>query len=168
MTAAVTEISSRLAQQLWAKLQQHFINAGRVLEEIIERRAWEPMGYSTFSEAWTAEMADITLAVEVRPHVVYQMLAEGLSIDDVAGAVKGVGRDRAESLSRQRKNGVPANHASMTTVRQHLRKSPSTQDTIHLRIGATRLARYQLIAKRADRSVEEIAAEAVEAAFSRL
>lgn len=165
MTAAVVEISSRQAQQLWGKLQQHFINAERILEEIIEKRAWEPMGYESFSEAWTAQMADITIATEIRPHVVYQMLTEGASADEIAGAVKGVGPERVESLSRQKRNGVPPGDASLTVVREHLRKPPSAPDTLHIRIGVMRYKRYKRIAERWDKTIEEIAHEAIEAHF---
>ena len=100
----------RQASELWRALDPR-----GVIEDIIETRAWEPLGYSSFSEAWPAEMADITLPAELRAHVVYQMLADGTSVDDIACAVKGVGRDRVESLKRQRLSGVPPGDASLRT-----------------------------------------------------
>lgn len=165
MSAPVAELTAKQAVALWGKLRQHFINAAAVIEEIIERRAWEPMGYASFAEAYHAQLADVTLAVEVRPHVVYQMLTEGYDYDAVAAAVKGIGRDRAESLDRQRRNGVPAADASMTTVRRHLRKKPTAASTIHVEVGTIAMRRYQKIAEKLGMTVEQIAAEAIAERF---
>lgn len=163
-----TELTSQQAVSLWGKLKEHFVNAAKVIEEIIERQAWVPLGYESFAEAWHAQLGDVTLAVEVRPHIVYQMLAEGYDYDTVAAAVKGVGRDRAESLDRQRRNGVPAGDASMTVVREHLRKQPSAAATIHVEVGPIALRRYQEIAEKREMTVEAIAADAIEARFKEL
>lgn len=169
MSAPVrTELSRQDALALWGKLRQHFINAATVIEEIIEARAWEPLGYESFAEAYTAQLEGVTLAVEVRPHVVYQMLTEGYDYDAIAAAVKGIGRDRAESLDRQRRNGVPAKDASMTVVRQHHRKHPSVAGTLHIPVGPLALRRYQQIAEQREMTVEQIAAEAIEARFREL
>lgn len=167
MTAAV-DLTRAQAVELWGRLRQHFVNAAQAVEEIIEARAWEPLGYGSFAEAWNAQMGDVTLAVEVRPHVVYQMLTEGYDYDAVAAAVKGVGRDRAESLDRQRRNGVPARDASMTVVRSHRRKLPSVAGTIHVPVGPIALRRYQEIAEKRETTVEAIAAEAIAAKFGEL
>lgn len=169
-TAVTTAVGLTQAQAvaLWQSLRNHFVNAAKVIEEIIEGRAWEPMGYESFTEAWNAQLADVTLAVEVRPHIVYQMLTEGYDYDDVAAAVKGVGRDRAESLDRQRRNGVPACDANMSVVRGHLRKRPGVAATIHVEVGPIALRRYQDIAERYDKSVEQIAADAIAAKFQEL
>lgn len=167
VTAAI-ELTQHQAVALWQSLRSHFINAAKVIEEIIERRAWEPMGYESFTEAWTAQLGDVTLAVEVRPHIVYQMLTEGYDYDAVAAAVKGVGRDRAESLDRQRRNGVPAKDASMSVVREHLRKQPSAAAYIHVPVGPIALRRYREIAEKREMTVEQIAAEAIAARFEEL
>lgn len=165
MTAVVESLSSKQALKLWELLRQHFQNAQRVVEEIIELRAWEPLGYESFSEAWNAQMRDITLATEVRPHVAYQLFAEGLSVDEVARSIKGLGEVSAESLKRQRNNGVPAD---MALVREHLRQSPRRHSVIHLDIGADMLERYQKIAARLDSTVNEIALQAVKERFAEL
>ncbi|SBS73899.1 Gp49 [uncultured Mycobacterium sp.] len=168
MSTQLVEIDEKQALQLWNDLRQHFINAAAVIEEIIEKRAWIPLGYESFAEAWHSRMGDVTLAVEVRPHVVYQMLTEGYDYDAVAAKVKGVGRDRAESLDRQRRNGVPARDASMSTVREHLRKKPSGPAWIHVDVGPIALKRYQKLAEKHDTTVEQIAAEAIAARFEEL
>lgn len=168
MSVVTVELTQQQAVALWQSLRNHFVNAEKAIAEIIERRAWEPMGYSSFAEAWTAQLADVTLAVEVRPHVVYQMLTEGYDYDAVAANVKGVGRDRAESLDRQRRNGVPACDASMSTVRRHLRRKPGVAATLHIEVGPIALRRYQKIAERIGETVEAIAAEAINARFEAL
>lgn len=180
MTAAFTnEISMKQAQKLWALLRQHFVNFERTLEEIVETRAWEPMGFASFSEAWHHHMRDVTLAAEFRPHVVYAMLAEGASVDDVAAGVKGIRRDRAESLKRQRESGVPANLASMSTkwhnkqddetvVSEHVRKKPAQASTVHIDLTAMKYKRYQRIAKKVGASLEDICREAIDEKFKAL
>lgn len=168
MSAPVAEMTRAQAVELWGKLRTHFIDAAKVMEDIIQSRAWEPLGYDSFATAWNAQMGDVTLAVEVRPHVVYQMLTEGYDYDAIAERVKGIGRDRAESLDRQRRNGVPARDASMTVVRRHRRKLPSAAGTIHVQVGPIALKRYQQIAEKRETTVEAIAAEAIAVKFGEL
>ena len=162
------ELTRKQALALWGKLRQHFIDAAKVMEDIIEQRAWEPLGYDSFAEAYTAQMGDVTLAVEVRPHVVYQMLTEGYDYEEVAEVVKGVGRDRVESLDRQRRNGVPAKDASLSVVRRHLRKKPTAPSTIHVEVGTIVMRRYQKIAEKLGTTVEQVAAEAIAQKFMEL
>jgi hypothetical protein len=182
MTAALkNEISARQAQKLWALLRQHFINFERTLEEIIEKRAWEPMGYESFPEAWTAQMGDITLAAEFRPHVVYAYFDQGASVADVAAGVKGVGPERAAALKRQRNHGVPADAASMSTgrkwhnrnedttvVREHERKKPAEASTVHIALSALKYKRYQKIAKKVGVPLEDLCRDAIDEKFAAL
>ena len=165
MSAPAMELTRKQALSLWGKLRQHFIDAAKVMEDIIDQRAWEPLGYGTFAEAYAAQMAEVTLAAEVRPHVVYQLLTEGLNPLDVADLVKGVGPRGATALDRQRKNGVPADFA---VVNEHLRRKPSPPDTVHVKVGKTMLAEYRRIAESLDLSVEEIAKEAIAERFASL
>lgn len=165
MSAPAMELTRKQALALWGKLRQHFIDAADVMAEIIEQRAWEPLGYSTFAEAYAARMADVTLAAEVRPHVVYQLLTEGLDPLDVAGLVNGIGPNGATALDRQRKNGVPADFA---VVNEHLRRKPSPPDTVHVKVGKAILAEYRRIAETLDLSVEEIAKDAIAERFASL
>lgn len=162
------ELSRKQAIALWQKLRHHFADAARVVEEIIETRAWEAMGYESFAEAWSAQMGEVTLAAEVRPLVVYQMLTEGHDYDLIAASVKGVGRSRVDGLDRQRRNGVPARDASLFVVRRHVRKRPSAASIIHVDVGTVALRRYRKIAESVGVSVEQIAAEAIRERFEML
>ena len=115
-----------VAENLWEALRSGFLGTEKTIVEIIKARAWEPLGYETFTDAWVKEVADISIANELLPHVVYQMFAEGLTVDEVAETVKGIGADRAESLDRQRRHGIPAHAASMYEVRpSHAPPPPS-------------------------------------------
>lgn len=153
------------AQRLWDSLKALLTDTREAIQEIIKTRAWEPLGFKTFSDAWKANMSEIELARELRPYVVYQLLSEGRSTDDVADAVKGVGPETAEELDRQRRNGVPAEFA---VVRKHFRRKPCQPDTIHLKIGKTMLAEYQRISAVVGAGVEDIAKEAISQRFAEL
>lgn len=180
MTAALkNELTSRQAQKLWALLRQHFVNFERTLEEIIEKRAWEAMGYESFAEAWTAQMGDITLAAEFRPHVVYAYFDQGASIADVAAGVKGISTDRAAALKRQRDNGVPPDAASMSTGRRpqsgetvvgsYIRKDSNAEaSTVHVTLTSLKYKRYQKKAKQLGIALEDICREAIDEKFESL
>lgn len=184
-TAVVSSMSAKQAAKLWQLLHSHFVNFERTLEEIIEKRAWEPMGYASFAEAWTAQMSDVTLASEFRPHVVYAYFDDNAPDEVIAASVKGVGPKGVAALRRQKGNGVPAGRATTTVrsprtsvpapsggegtvVREHLRAKPAPANTLHLQLGVLKLKRFQRIAKKQGRTVEAIALEAVEAAFDGL
>lgn len=118
------------ATALWADLRHHLMNAERVIAEIIETRAWEPLGYSSFAEAWDEQnLSDITFAPEIRAHVVYALLDGGLADEEVAAQVKGVGRARAERLREQKSDGVPASDAR-TAVKRVVR-SVHSDGSVH-------------------------------------
>jgi hypothetical protein len=153
------------ATALWDALRQHFANAADTIRAIIEDRAWEPLGYLSFAEAWGREMRGVMLAVEIRPHVVYQLLEEKVPLQDIADMVGGVGPVLAESLARQRSNGVPPDCA---VVREHLRRPASQANTLRIKIGATMLYEYKRIARLQGDTVEEIAKEAIAARFAEI
>lgn len=158
-------LNRREAEQLWGDLRSFLVNAASVIDRIIAEKAWKPLGYATFSAAWSEQMANLTLAKEIRPQVVYQMLSEGLTVDEISDLVKGVGPERAASLARQRSNGVPADHA---VVHEHLRRKPRTPDTIHVKVGSTMLIEYRRIAADSGTTVEGVAKAAIADAFSQL
>lgn len=158
-------LSKAKAEALWDKLATQFLEFEQTLKEIITQHAWEGAGYSTFAEAWNAKMRHVTLFAEFRPHVVYQLLGDGQSPDEVAASVKGIGPRGAEILDRKRKAGIPADVA---TVREHLRKKPEPADTLHIKVGHAMLAEYRRIANVLGQSAEDIAQEAIAARFAEL
>lgn len=158
-----TSINRVEATAMWDALRDHFTNAADAIKTIIANRAWEPLGYGSFAEAWRHEMRGVVLAGEIRAHVVYQLLEEQVPVQDVADMVGGVGPVIAEALSRQRENGVPADCA---VVSEHLRRKPRPADTLHIKIGATLLYEYRRVAAVQGETVEEICREALREKFA--
>lgn len=168
------------AAKLWSELRAAFVRIDQLIPEIIETRAWEPLGFDSFTQAWAVKMEGITIASEMRPHVVYAMFDEGATLDAIQQAVKGIGPRQAEALKRQKDNGVPPEFATTvirereplpagkTIVRQHTRKQRSAASTLHIDVGPRRLKRYQKIAKELGKSVEEIALMAIQDRFNEL
>lgn len=150
---------------MWDNLRHHFTNAADAIKAIIESRAWEPLGYASFAQAWKSEMSDVKLAGEIRAHVVYQLLEERVPVADVADMVGGVGPTLAESFARQKANGVPADCA---VVAEHFRRKPKPADTLHVKVGATMLHEYRRIAALQGDTVEDIAREAIREHFAQL
>lgn len=156
------------AEQLWARLESGLLDVQNTIIAIIDARAWEPLGYESFSKAWIDKiMPRVTISAELRPHVVYQMFEEGLTADQVADAVKGVTPEVAKSLGRQKKHGVPADKAS-TVVRQHRRKLPGKWSFLHLKVDNNVLVEWRRRAEKHGQSVNDIALNAVIDAFNEL
>lgn len=168
---AIRKLTPAQATKLWSDLRGHFVNAEKKIIEIIEARAWEPLGFESFAEAWASKMEGVRLATdEVRAHVVYAMFSDGLSdeqINERLGVGSGVTDRQVKHLRRQKSNGVPPSLAS-TRVRSHVRRNPSAPRTIHVELHSTEYARYQEIAKALDRDVADIALEAIRHAFEEL
>ena len=79
------------AVALWDSLRDNFLNATTNIKAIIAAKAWEPLGYNSFAQAWREEMSGIPLAGEIRVHVVYQLLEESVPLQDIADMVGGIG-----------------------------------------------------------------------------
>ena len=159
------KLTKQQATTMWDGLRDHFTNAAEAIKKIIEARAWEPVGYTSFAQAWKAEMCDVALAGEIRAHVVYQLLEERVPVAEVADMVGGVGPALAESFARQKANGVPADCA---VVSEHFRRKPKAAGTLHVQVGATMLHEYRRIAALRNETVEDIAREAIRERFAQL
>lgn len=93
-------VTAEQASALWADLRGSFINAEKRIVEIIELKAWEPLGFESFAEAWASKMHGIRLATEeVRAHVVYADVERNLL--PAAAGLGGAGFPAPES-------GIPA------------------------------------------------------------
>ncbi|WP_072689345.1 hypothetical protein [Rhodococcus marinonascens] len=164
-------LTATQAAAMWSDLRGHFVNAERKIIEIIEARAWEPLGFESFAEAWASKMAGVRLATdEVRAHVVYAMFDGGMDDEQInanLGVGSGVSDRQVKVLRRQRSNGVPVSLAS-TVVRSHYRRRPSEPRTIRVELHSAEYARYVAIAKDLERDVADIATEAVRLAFGEL
>lgn len=50
------------AKKLFNKLKNRLLSIEKTLVEIVDNKAWEPLGYGTFVEAWDTEMRGVRLA----------------------------------------------------------------------------------------------------------
>lgn len=149
------------AEKLWKKAHSSLFNFQKVIIEIIDSKAWEPLGYGSFAAAWIDKMSDIKMTVEIRPHVVYQMLSEGMASNEIAIVVGDVAADSVDWLDQQRDHGVPPDKA--TTRRPHPRRKKLPYDTLFIKLNSATAAKI----KRVD-NWQEIAQAAIEAAFTGL
>ena len=156
------------AEKLWERLHSSLLDSQKTIVEIIAARAWEPLGYESFSKAWVDKMSGIAIASELLPHVVYELLDEGLPAAEVASAVKGVGPGFVERLKEQKDSGVPVEKAAMTVVRRHRRKLPGQPSHLHIEVDSATLKRWQRIARQYGVTVQEVALPAIAAAFEEL
>lgn len=173
MTAA-KKLSSNSVQQaeaLWSSLRDAFANAEKVIIEIISSKAWEPLGYKSFAEAWTDRMAGVPLATDVvRAHVVYALFDNGLDEVEAVqtlGIGSRVGVSAAKRLKEQHEAGVPPSMAS-TRVRSHLRNRPSAPRTIHVPLSADEYAEFRDLALSRGVDVSELAAEVLREYFAKV
>ena len=166
MTTKTTRDPSVIwAEKLWERLATNLFDAQNAIIAIIQAKAWEPLGYESFEKAWVDKMSSFTLAVELQPLVIYQLLSEGLTADQVAEAVKGVGLDIVEHLKAQRDDGVPADHASR---RPRRKASTRPWTTIFVHVGEAALEGYESKAAAHGVKVEDVAREAIASAFEAL
>jgi hypothetical protein len=135
-------MTKKQAEALWSELREAFANTERVIIQIIQAKAWEPLGYKSFADAWKSRMAGVRLATDLaRVHVVYAMFNESIPDADLIEAV-GVGDEVLASLRSQFNNGVPADFAQYR-VRAHLRKSPSPACRIQIELSPDELVSFR-------------------------
>lgn len=171
MTTTKTRgISKKNAEALWNELASNLLAAEESIKEIIKNRAWEPLGYESFYEAWNDRMSHIEIARDFRGIIVYQMLAEGHSDNEIAHSVKGVGPETALGFRRDRAAGVPADKAKgKVLVSPFERKAPaSEQYRLTLVFSVEEIRAFSAKAKALGASVDAVAIAAVRAAFSEL
>lgn len=158
------------AQQAWDDLRQAFGNFEKALRRVIETRAWEPLGYASFGEAWSDRMHGFRLTTALTKAVtVYMLIDEGMDRDaaiKTLGPSSGVGPSTFDTLARQKDNGVPAEFATtharqpqltplngvarelgFSVVREHVRDAPSEPHVIRLSLTADEYAHLRAVAE---------------------
>lgn len=79
------------AERLFEELRTAIITTERTIRSIIEKRAWEPLGYGTFAEAWIETVgAEHPLAGRWGELVLAKMVEDGVP-EDILLSIKGVG-----------------------------------------------------------------------------
>lgn len=155
------QLTKAQALRMWTDLRGHFVNAETAIAEIIATKAWEPLGFASFAEAWADRMQGVPLATDsIRAHVVYAMFEVGL--DDAAvlaatGIGSQVGPRSVAALRRQRSAGVPAGMAS-TRVRSHMRCKPSQPHIVHVSLQPSEYESFRSLAAELRADPAELAA----------
>lgn len=167
------------ADALWRELRDALTAAHDAIRRIVETRAWEPLGYATFSDAWNERMAGVPLATtEAKAWVVYTMLDEGRTVSDISAKVAGVAERTASLLREQHAAGVSPEYATArkpsfakpengTVVREHIRRLPSEARRLHCTPSTRDYLRFTDIAKREGFSNEQALLRAVQIVVDR-
>ena len=142
------KISKKAASELWDSLREALVNAEDSIKKIIAAKAWEPLGYDTFLDAWADRMQGVRLATNgMAAHVVYQMLSEGASDADIATAVTGVGGVTVRTLREKKGRGIPPENVNMHPVRRHERRNPAPPSVLKVELTAEEIGRYKALAR---------------------
>lgn len=144
----MSTVSKAEANNLWNDLKSNLLLAQETLEKIVESRAWEPLGYETFVDAWTDRLSGVPLAGVMEANVVYAMFDSGAEVQDVRGAA-GVGPAKtraykqahdakmspkdaylhAASMARAKRQTPPP---GSVFVEAHYRKQGSRRNSVYL------------------------------------
>lgn len=144
--AKFTAKQKQEAEALWLKLATGFIMCEEAITSIIENKAWLPLGYATFAEAWRDRMSEIRLAVELNGHVVFALFDDGLTDMEIATIVKGIGVQNAANLRSQKSSGVLAGQAIPTRGARPKKYPPSRDFALHLEFTPDEIAEWKAIA----------------------
>jgi hypothetical protein len=153
------------AKAEWQGLRDDLSSAEQRIRKIISKKLWLPIGYPTFTAAWKAELADSDFGLRTLRHVVYQMFTEGLTVEEVAAEIDGVGIPTAEQLQADQDAGIPPEQAS-TRVKGHPRLL--RPHTLHIYVGAEAMDEYHRDADTVGLSVLGAALEAIEQRFKEI
>ncbi|PZF83213.1 hypothetical protein [Jiangella anatolica] len=160
-------MNKKQAEETWKELREHFVNAEALIKKIIDSKAWEPLGYASFAEAWNDRMAGVRLATDAaRAYVVYALYDSGHTPDEVAGVVAGVSLSGARQLATSKAAGTPPEFAK--TWGRTINPEPETHPIIIRNIPKALFERYEALAAKHDSTLEKEAARAVHAHFEAL
>lgn len=99
-------ISKNEAKKLWNRLRSNLLALDQTITEIVEERAWEPMGYASFTEAWEKELHGIELKGAQLASAVLALYDSGATPVEVASAVNGVGPEKAKAYEKAHSAGL--------------------------------------------------------------
>lgn len=151
-------ISKQEAEALWARLNEALVNVETVIRDILAAKAWEPLGYSTFGEAWLTYYPDGTsLAGQLRTDVLYQLFAEGASDLEAEQVIAGKPtttrrrRQVVRDTRAQFEAGVPSDQV-------HLHRNPvARHETVTVALGTLLGRKYHAKAQAQGKTLADVA-----------
>jgi hypothetical protein len=164
-TATKSKVTIAQAKQELQAIRQNLLDAGEAIALFIEHRSYEVLGYETFAACWDAELAEIKWVADIKPQVVYAMLDEGLSDEEITSSVKGVRPAKLAALKSQKKHGVPASKTAVPKGRRGRIAGVHNKGYVHVAVGWERLQEWRKIAKDWDTTVEDVMLAQAEAWF---
>lgn len=118
-------ISKHEAQALWNRLRAGLLGVERDIKKIVETRAWEPLGYISFVEAWNAELRGVEFTGAIQATVVLSLYDSGATPEEIAASVEGVGPVRAKAYKQAHSAGLESADAySHTNLMSSLKPEP--------------------------------------------
>ena len=158
MTNTTNRLTEAQAAQMWDDLRDAFSNLEEKLIAIIQAKAWEPLGYESFAEAWTDRMQGFRLATDhMKAQVVYALLEDGKEQEEVLDLLgTQVSTQAVSDLAAQRDIGVPAEFA---TVRRHFRRLPGRPRFIRVELREDEFEDLRIVLSRKGQTVQQWATE---------
>ncbi|HEY9249238.1 MAG TPA: hypothetical protein VIO38_08905 [Rariglobus sp.] len=190
MSVVTSDVAA--AEQAWADLRSALVNFENALVRVVETRAWEPLGYVNFAEAWADRMSGVRLATAVsKAVVVYSLIDAGQTREtalSTLGPSSGVGPATFDALARQKDAGVPPEFATTVTrrpdplpptvppaapplsvVASHYRTTERAEPhTVRVELTSSEYTHFKAVAERHGMDLADVATRAVKAEFARL
>lgn len=96
-TRTVTPAPETIAAALFNDLRTSLMNTEKIVTQIVATKAWEPLGYTSLTQAWAEQMHGIRFAGVVQAHLLYAMFEQGATTAEVSAAVHGIGQATADA-----------------------------------------------------------------------
>lgn len=168
LTATPDEPSSAItkaeAGELWIKLRDSWATTSKTIKEIINTRAWEPLGYVSFFEAWREEVGlDAELDRSVAMVIAVQFAVEGVGDAQIL-ALPGVGPRTLPAVRTAAKVGLD----KPVIRRASTAELPSVARRITVDFEPEERARFAHLAERNGTSLVQESEKAIRAWFDRM
>lgn len=160
-------ISKEQAEQLWGELAGGFATIESVIPRIIAEKAWEPLGYTTFAEAWADRLKGHRLATsEPMARVLYALMDDGASDMQMIELIgTQLSPEVAARVRVQHDAGVPPEYAS---VRAHARKLPGRPRFVRVELREEEYEDLRVLLDRRNETVERWASKILMTEYEKL
>jgi hypothetical protein len=155
--------TKKAAYAMFDRIRVGLVDLAEAIQEVVDSKAWETIGYESLAEAWDDLLSDVTLPIEVRPVLVYAMLEAGEDGETIAHTVKGISEATVKTLAQQKGAGVPAKKA--TVRKKRASRGPATHKVIQFKVDAETFKEWEQTALFFSRSVDDIVKEGAEQVF---